>query len=88
MKKIKIVSYKELDELREKNEIDYNIYEYAIVEDGCIMISENIMPPPTPKGTYPEYVKSVEDAKRLYDEGKILDGMLVITENNIPIYFQ
>lgn len=80
MKKIKLVHWEEFQKMQDNNELDFDNYKYALIEDGSLVVDHDIQVPVAPNGFYPEYIEDIDKASSMFESREIPDGVAVVTK--------
>lgn len=80
MRKIKLVHWEEFQKMQDNNGLDFDNYEYAIIEDGSLVVDHDTQVPVAPNGFYPEYIEDINKASSMFESGEIPDEVAVVTK--------
>ena len=86
MKKIKLVHWEEFQKMQDNNELDFDNYKYAIIEDGSLVVDHDTQVHVASNGFYPEYIEDIDKASSMFESREIPDGVAVVTKDGTVYY--
>lgn len=80
MAKTKLVHWEEFQKMQDNNELDFDNYNYAIIEDGSLVVYHDIQVPVARNGFYPEYIEDINKASSMFESREIPDEVAIVTK--------